>query len=406
MVGARRAIAACRWVVLGAMSGALAGVAAYVFLRLLEAATDARLEHGWLVWTLPAVGLAVGLVYHHAGGRARAGTPLVIDEIHRPDLGVPATMAPLILGGTLASHLAGASVGREGTGLQMSASLTDTAARLLRLSRDDRNTLLVASLAGGFGAVFAVPVTGLVFAMEVQPLRANRHRALLASATAALVGDRVVRGLGHHVALWPQVGLGRGHVVSVGDMAKIAVAALAFGVVAKLFVETVHAVRHTVVDRVRWAPLAPALGGIVTLVLVGLVGRRYLGLSIPLLDDALAGAHPGLHVALLKLLFTVVALGSGFVGGEVTPLFVVGATLGGALDRWLDLPPQVLAACGMVAVFGAAANTPIACTVLAAELFGSSMLVPAAIACVVAFTVSGRHGIYLERPQRRATQEA
>lgn len=406
---ARRVTATGRWIALGAMSGTLTGLAAYAFLHLLDEVTDVRLGHPNLIWLLPIVGLLVGAVYHYAGGRARGGTPLVIDEIHQPGMGVPGGMAPLIFGGTLASHLAGASVGREGTGLQMSASLTDTAARLLRLSRDDRNTLLVASLAGGFGAIFAVPVTGVVFAMEVQPLRAGRHRALLASVTAAVVGDRIVRGLGQEATHWPQLGAGGGQLISMGDVALIATAALAFGLAAKVFVEAVHGVRHAIDGRIGWSPLAPALGGLVTLGLVAIVGRDYLGLSLPVLQHAIAGGHPGFDVAALKMLFTVVALGSGFVGGEVTPLFVIGAALGGALDRWLHLPPSVLAACGMVAVFGAAANTPIACTVLAGELFGSSMLLPAAIACVVAFTVSGRRGIYLDRPQpgrREATSSA
>jgi H+/Cl- antiporter ClcA len=401
---ARSVAASARWVALGALSGALAGLAAYAFLESLDHVTEARIDHSWVVWTLPAIGLLVGVVYHYVAGRSRGGTPLVIDEIHRPEPipeggGVPGAMAPLIFAGTLASHLGGASVGREGVGIQMSASLTDAAARLMRLRGQDRRTLLIASIAGGFGAIFGVPVAGVVFAMEVQPLRRNRHEALLASAAAAIVGDRMVHGLGRHETARPQIGSGGVGLMPIGDIAKVAVAALAFGVAARLFVHAVHRLKHDVTRRVRWAPLAPVLGGVVTIALMGVVGRDYLGLSTPLMDHALAGGHPGIDVPLLKLLFTVVALSAGFVGGEVTPLFVIGATLGGALDRWLHLPPQVLAACGMVAVFGAAANTPIACTVMAGELFGGSMLLPAAIACVVAFTVSGQHGIYVNRPE-------
>jgi H+/Cl- antiporter ClcA len=401
---ARAAAASVRWIVLGAMSGGLAGLAADAFLETLDHATEARIDHPWLIWMLPFIGLVVGIVYHHLAGRSRLGTPLIIDEIHRPDLapddgGVPGTMAPLIFAGTIASHLGGASVGREGVGLQMSASLTDAAARLIGLRGQDRRTLLVASLAGGFGAIFGVPVTGVVFAMEVQPLRRNRHEALLASAAAAIVGDRVVHGLGYRGTRWPQIGPGGVGSVSMGDLLKVALAALAFGLAARIFVHAVHRLRHEALGRVPWVPLTPVLGAVVTLALVGVVGRDYLGLSSPLLEHAVGGAHPGIDVPLLKLLFTIVALGAGFVGGEVTPLFTIGATLGGALDRWLHLPSQVLAACGMVAVFGAAANTPIACTVLAGELFGGSVLAPAAIACIVAFAVSGQHGIYADRPR-------
>lgn len=373
---------------LGALSGAAAGVAAYVFLELLDRATEARIDHPWLVWLLPLGGLVVGLAYHVVGGRAREGTALAVSEAHAYTEGAPARMAPLVLGGTLLGHLVGASVGREGTAVQMSSSLTDAGARLLRLDHLHRAALARAALAGGFGAVFGVPFAGVVFAMEVA--RRRTVRALVASVTAAFVGDWVVGALGHHHSARPQVSVPFG----VTTVVRLIAAGIVLGLLARLFAVVVPALKRLSQHEVVWPPLRPVIGGVATLALMGLFGRDYLGLSLPLADLALSGSHVDWQVPLLKLLFTAVALGSGFVGGEVTPLFVVGATAGSVLAGPLGLPPVAMAAIGLAAVFGAAAHVPLAVTVMAVELFGWHALVPALVVCAVARRLAHRDSIY------------
>lgn len=379
-----------RWVVLGAAAGVLAGLASFVFLVSLDWATDQRLAHPWLVWLLPAMGLAVGLVYHLLGGRAAQGSALLLEEIHQPTAWVPRRMAPLVYGGTVASHLVGASVGREGTALQMSGSLTDVLARALRLAPGDRRLLLIAALGGGFGAVFGVPLAGAVFALEVQAVGRVRYEALVPALGASIVGDLVVAGLGYDHDVRPQIDVG----LDAWLVARVAVAGLAFGLTAAAFVELTHGVRALVRRFVGWAPLRPALGGLATLALMGMFGRDYLGLSLPLIDDALSGAETGWWVPVLKIVFTAVALGCAFPGGEVTPLFVIGATAGAALAGPLDLDVTFLAAIGFVAVFAGAANTPLACTIMGAELFGAGIVVPVAVGCVIAYVFSDHRGIY------------
>jgi H+/Cl- antiporter ClcA len=96
----------------------------------------------------------------------------------------------------------------------------------------------------------------------------------------------------------------------------------------------------------------------------------------------------------LKILFTVVTLSVGFKGGEVTPLFFIGATLGSALSCCVPLPTALLAGMGFVAVFAGATNTPLACMLMGIELFGAESAVYVAIACVVAYLISGHNSIY------------
>jgi H+/Cl- antiporter ClcA len=379
-----------RWIVLGVACGFLAGVSSYVLLEGLDRITRFRVQHEWLLWLLPAAGLVVGATYHYLGGRAAQGNALLIEEIHEPTEWVPRRMAPLVLVGTWVTHFFGGSAGREGTALQMSGSLNDVLARVLRLDDDDRRLLLVAALGGGFGAVFGVPLAGAVFALEVQSIGRVRYEALVPALTASLVGDLVVSWLGYHHASRPQFD------VSLDGwlVAKVAVAGLAFGLAGAAFAELTHAIKRLMAAHVGWAPFRPVVGGFAVIGLAGMFGHDYLGLSLPLIDRALQGDRLSFAVFALKILFTAVTLGCGFLGGEVTPLFVVGATLGAALATPLHLPVALLAGIGFVAVFAGATNTPLACTIMGAELFGSGAVMPIAVGCVVSYVFSSHRGIY------------
>ncbi len=375
---------------LGSLSGVLAGVSSWAFLEALDRVTSTRLSHPRLVYLLPVAGFVIAAAYHHGGARSSEGNALLLEQIHSPSEWVPRRMAPLVFAGTVGAHLFGASVGREGTALQMSGSLSDGVARLLRLTPQDRRLLLIAALGGGFGAVFGVPLAGAVFAMEVQTIGRIRYEALVPALSAALVGDLVVRSLGHHHVLRPQIVASTDAVL----LAKVALAGLAFGLASVLFTESVHVVKRIAANVFSYPPWRTFMGGVATVMLAAVVGRDYLGLSLPLITRTMAGGQTGLWLPALKLLFTVVCLGCGFPGGEVTPLFVIGATLGAALAPLFGLPVVLLAGVGFVAVFAGAANTPLACTIMGAELFGTGALMPIAIACVVAYVFSSHGSIY------------
>jgi H+/Cl- antiporter ClcA len=382
-----------RWIVLGAVVGVLAGLASAGFLEALDRATDTREAHPGLLFGLPLAGFAVGLAYHYGGGRAAGGNNLIIDEIHDPQAWVPRRMAPLVFAGTVATHLFGGSAGREGTAIQMAGSLTDGFARLARMARLDRRLLLIAAIAGGFGSVFGVPLAGCVFALEVQALGRIRYDAIVPAMTASLVGDLVVRALGVQHTPVPVLG-----AVDLDPLlvAKVLVAGMAFGVTALVFAELAHGIRSAFRTTVPWPPARPLIGGVAVIGLTYAVGTRdYLGLSLPLVTRSLAGGAGVVGAAFaLKMLFTTVTLGSGFPGGEVTPLFVIGATLGATLGQLLGVPVPLMAAIGFVAVFAGATNTPLACTIMGVELFGAGPIVLLAVACIASYVVTGDRGIY------------
>ena len=375
-------------VVLGSLVGILAGTASALFLVSLDAVTALREREGWLIYFLPLGGLVVGWLYHALGRDSIAGNNLLISEIHEPKKGIPRLFAPLIFVTTLLTHLVGGSAGREGTAAQMGGGLAALLGRLLRL-RDVR-LLLMAGISGGFGAVFGTPLAGMLFGLEVLYIGRMRTDALAPCLVAALVGDWTCLGWGvrhtHYQAPQPLP-------LSPLLVGQLLLLALAFGGIARLFALATHRVAD-LFRGIAWPPLRPLVGGVLLVGLLALVGTRdYLGLSLPLLTASLSGEV--LRWAFLwKLVFTVLTLGSGFKGGEVTPLFVIGATLGHSLAVVLGLPPGYGAALGFVAVFGAAANTPLTCLMMGIELFGSGLMVPLAITCIGAYLVSGSSSIY------------
>jgi len=381
-----------RWVLLGVAVGAVGGLTSALLLATLSWTTSTRNDHEWLLWFLPVAGLVIGCLYHYTGGHSAEGNNLVIDEIHEPNAGVPKRMAPLVYLSTNVTQLFGGSAGREGAGIQLAVSVSDAIARVLPLSRDQRRILMIAAMSAGFGAMFGVPLAGAVFGLEVQSVGRIRYEALIPAFAASLTGDLVVRGLGVTHESLPQ--LGDLHT-SAWVLLRVALLGVVFGLVGAVFVVLTHQLKKLSSRLLHWSPARPFVGGILIIGLTLAVGTRdYLGLSLPLAQSALDGQSTGGQVFALKLLFTAVTLGFGFYGGEVTPLQVIGATLGAALAPVLGLPVALGAVVGYAAVFGGVANVPLACTILAVELFGRNALIPSGIACVVAYIFSSHHGIY------------
>ena len=378
------------------------------------APTHVRFAHPWLLYLLPLAGMGVGFLYHYYGRSVEGGNNLIVDQIHRPGGGVPWVMAPLVLFGTLVTHLFGGSAGREGTAVQMGGSIASAFCRLFRLEAPQVRIVLMAGVAAGFGAVFGTPLAGAVFALEVLMIGRIEYDALLPSFIAAVAADWTCHawGIGHtHYHI--------GYLASSASPAaffhldpwlllKVAVASAAFGWASVIFAELSHWLSaHCSSASFPTAPLRPGPrrrpGHRFVLPRRHAATSWGLGVSSPWTPKAVTivslfqSSEIHYWSWFWKIIFTAVTLSAGFKGGEVTPLFFIGAALGNALAGVLGAPTDLFAALGFVAIFAGATNTPLACTLMGIELFGATHGVYIATACFLAYLFSGHSGIYLSQ---------
>lgn len=381
-----------KWLIIAVVVAFLAGSASAFFLVSLDWVTNYREANLWIIALLPLGGLIIGLTYHYLGESVVKGNNQLLEEFYNPQKTIPLRMAPLVLFGTLATHLFGGSAGREGTAVQMGGAIADQFTKWLKLSKEDRKILITIGVASGFASVFGTPLAGAVFALEWLVIGRIRYEAILPAFISAYVADYACAEFWnvHHthyaIDIIP--------AINIPNLLWIIPAGIAFGLAGRLFAKATHAWSHIFKHYISYPPLRPVLGGVLVALLVWAMGTtKYIGLGVPTIVDAFSEGLPW-YDSLVKIFMTSLTLGAGFKGGEVTPLFYTGATLGNALSGIIPLPMALLAGAGFVGVFAGATNTPLACTLMGIELFGAEAGIFIGLTCVLAYIFSGHAGIY------------
>lgn len=381
----------CKWILICALIGFFSGSASAFLLVALEWTAQLRTQNIWLIWFLPFGGLLIGLLYHYFGKDVVKGNNLLLEEYKTPKNTIPFKMAPLVLLGTIITHLFGGSAGREGTAVQMGGAIADQFTRIFKLDATDRKTLIILGISAGFASVFGTPFTGAIFALEVLYCSKISLKSSILSFVVAFFAYYTVEIWGvHHT----QYSIGIVPQLNFENLLWIIPPAILFGLAAMLFSRSTHFWTSLFKKTISYPPLRPYVGGIIfALIIYPLGASKFMGLGIPTIVEAFSKPSE-YYDFLLKILFTGFILGSGFKGGEVTPLFFVGATLGSALSVFVPLPIALLAGMGFVAVFSGATHTPLACTIMGIELFGIESALFIGIACFIAYLASGSVGIY------------
>ena len=380
-----------KWILICVLIGFFSGSASALFLVTLEWVTQTREANFWIIWLLPLGGLAIGFLYYFLGKEVVKGNNLLLEEYENPKKNIPLIMAPLVLLCTLITHLLGGSAGREGTAVQMGGAIADQFKNLFKLENSDRKTLIILGISAGFASVFGTPLAGALFALEVLYFsKINLKSSLLSFVVAYIAYFTVefwqVKHTHYAIPIVPEINtINLGWVILVGIL---------FGLTSMLFSKTTHFWGKLFSKNISFAPLRPFIGGLILIIGIHLIATtKYIGLGIPEIVNSFS-TPSNMYDFLFKILFTGFTLGAGFKGGEVTPLFFIGASLGSALSIYIPLPIALLAGMGFVAVFSGATHTPIACTVMGIELFGLESGIFIGIACLMAYFASGSVGIY------------
>ena len=385
-----------KWGVLSIIVGVLTGSVSALFLVSLNWVTDYRELHSWVIWLLPLCGLGIGFCYHYYGKDIVKGNNLIIEEFLNPQKKIHIKMTPMIFIATIATHLFGGSAGREGTAVQMGGSIADQFTNIFKLNNQERKILLIIGISAGFASIFGTPYAGAVFALEVLLVGRFGFQAILPSVLTALIAD--------YTCTWWNVMHTKYEIPSIPNFQFnfiwwAIIVGIVCGLTALLFSKSVYFFENQFKEKINSPVLRPVIGGAIIALAVYLMHTtKYIGLGIPTIQESFISELPP-YDFLLKIAFTAYTLVAGFKGGEATPLFFIGATLGNALSFFIPLPIALLAGMGFVAVFAGSTNTPIACTIMGIELFGLDCGIFVGIACLVAYFFSGPKGIYTSQPQ-------
>jgi len=391
-----------KWLVIIIMTASIVGSATAWFLLALDFVTIWRTDHIWVVNFLPLIGLGIGYAYHYFGTAVQKGNNLIL-ETHQAEettssssttststKPIPLLMAPLVFISTLLTHVGGGSAGREGTAVQMGGAIADQFTTLFKLSSAERKTILIMGVSAGFAAVFGTPWAAAVFALEIMSFKKVKFENIIPSFAAAFGAHYIclawmVKHTAYSIDIIPSI--------TASTISWTMLAGLIFGLAALLFIYT-GKIFEGLFAKIKFEPMRPFIGGIIiALFIVVANSTKYIGLGIPSIVDAFNEPAGSFDFA-LKILLTSLTLSAGFKGGEVTPLFFIGAALGNILIWFIPFPMSLLAGMGFVAVFAGATHCVIASIIMGIELFGIQAGLYVGLASMVAYFASGMNGIY------------
>ena len=380
-----------QWLLLSGLTGIACGLVGAAFTWCVSQATTMRTAHPWLLFCMPFAGLIIVFSYRVAGMGNDSGTNQIIASVRggdRPRM----RLAPLIFLGSVLTHLTGGSAGREGAALQIGGSISAGIGRLLRLGKENVNTIIQCGMAGLFSALFGTPLTATVFSLEVVDVGHLQYAALFPCMLSALVANAIPRVLGlpaesYHLLGAPELG-----PVALLQSGLLAVLAALVSIAFCVLMRKTGQLYKKYIPNQYLRSLAGAAFVIILTLAEG--SGDYNGAGGGIIELALEGEVHVPWAFLLKMLFTALTLGAGFRGGEIVPALFIGSTLGCAVGPLLGLDPAFGAAISMIALFCGVVNCPIASIFLAIELFGGEGLMFFALACALSFLLSGNYSLY------------
>ena len=371
-----------KWSLIALVTGGIGGALGAGFRWAITYVTDFRSENPWLCYLLPVGGVIIAFLYRVTKLSGHADTNLIINSVRSEDK-VPITLAPVIFLSTVITHLFGGSAGREGAALQLGGCIGSFIGRVVKLNEKDMPIALMCGMSGLFSALFGTPLTATVFAMEVI--------SVLPCIVAALTAFGITNLFGLAPTKYALEDIPQLNIVNILTVAVIGLAAALLSIVFCFTLEKTH---EYAVKFFQNEYLRTAVGGTAIALLTLLIGTRYNGIGGEVIEAAITQGKALPFDFILKLVFTVITIGFGYKGGEIIPTFFIGAAMGATIAPLLGLPGTFGAAVGLIALFCAVVNCPIASIILSIELFGSRGLIFFAVALCVSYMLSGYYSLY------------
>ncbi|WMJ23430.1 chloride channel protein [Paludicola sp. MB14-C6] len=401
MTNIRKIIIIC---FLSVLIGTLMGFVSAAFLKLLELVSFTRDKYPFIIAFLPIICIATVFVYNKFGKGSHKGNNLIIESVHK-ETHVPLRMALFSFVFTILTHLTGGSAGREGTAVQIGGTLANKLGELFKLNKCDKNMIIMAGISAGFGSVFGTPLTGLLFGMEMCFIGKLNYEAIFPCFIASFTADNITRLLGISHTLYSIKNIPSFNFYTI---IMVILSACVFGLVGRLFSVSLYSLKNLYMIKIKNNIIRALISSLIILItLLAFHSFRYEGLSTWMISAGFSGkVH--LYDPIMKFILTILTLGSGLQGGEVTPLFDIGASLGGLIGQSTHIEPSFLAALGLISVFGCAVNAPITTIILGIEMFGTEAIPYYAISVLISYYISGYSGIYssqvLAMSKRKPTQ--
>jgi H+/Cl- antiporter ClcA len=373
-----------KYMAIGILVGALCGLLTVFFLFSLEGVINVFSKNTWLLYGLPLGGLIVGLLYWKLGKSSDRGNEVIKDEVKFPFEKMPVLMAPLVFISTLVTHLFGGSAGREGTAVQITTSVADQFSSLFQLKNEKRPWIIRMAISGGFAAVFGTPLAGLVFSLEYILAGKKDWNLIFPSFLSAGVAHLVCQGMGvEHTNYEIDTPI----VIDQLNGGVYFLVAIVVGLLATLYMVLQKLLTKGINRLLEHRVLRTMIGGVVVAVIIlSFDLKEYSGLSLEIITTSFFASQE-FYVPLIKILLTALTLSFGFKGGEVTPLFMIGAAAGSCVGGYFNVPLDWMAAMGFVAMFGAVMKAPITGAAIALEIFAPEIFGVAIGVCLIAYII-------------------
>lgn len=393
-------ISVLKWVILAVIVGATVGLSTTAFLMALSWGTafSGRYSHyffhnsSYYFFLLPvALFLSTLMTKYLAPDAEGHGTDKIIEAVHKRSGKIKAIVIPVKLVATIITLVTGGSAGKEGPCAQIGAGLASVFADLIRVDDHDRKKLVICGISAGFASVFGTPIAGAIFGLEVLFVGNIMYDVLLPSFVAGITGYRVAWLLG---AKHFHRNLNFVPTFSESLFLQVILAGIFFGLCSFLLIEVLR-IGDKLSKKIQiWKPLKGLIGGVILIALTLIFSKKYLGLGVDTIRSSLLGRDVPWDAFLLKTLYTSVTLNFGGSGGIVTPIFFIGSTAGSFFADMIGADKATFSALGLVGLLAGAANTPIAASIMALELFGPKLGTYAAIACIISFLMTGHRSVY------------